>query len=142
MAVFVAASDESGGSTHLSDFQCTGWLAPENDWLRFFGPAWQEHVLDGPPKIPYLHVTEMRSRAWREKHGLTRRDAENRLDEAAGVIASTGSLYPLTVKISGHYFAACSTNTSSWHQRELVKAMNPTTTPSSFMLTRYSAALR
>lgn len=104
MAVFVSASDESSGGTHLSDFQCTGWLAPKQDWSRFFAPAWQERVLDGPPKLPYLHVTEMRSRAWRERHGITRLDAENRLDEAADIIATMGSLYPVTIHVKGSLF--------------------------------------
>ena len=104
MTVFLAASDESSGATSSSDFQCTGWLAPEQDWSQFFIPAWRERVLDGPPKIPYLHVTEMRSRAWREKHGISSLDAERRLDEAASIIATMGSLYPLKVKIGGSLF--------------------------------------
>lgn len=104
MAVFVSVSDESSGANHLSDFQCTGWLAPEHDWSQFFAPAWQERVLDGPPKIQYLHVTEMRSRAWREKNGITRLDAENRLDQAAHIIATMGSLYPVKIKVAGPLF--------------------------------------
>jgi hypothetical protein len=104
MAVFVSASDESSGANHLSDFQCSGFFAPETDWSRFFVPAWQERVLDGPPKIVYLHVTEMRSRSWREKNRLTERDAENRLDEASSVIATMGSLYPVKINIAGALF--------------------------------------
>jgi hypothetical protein len=104
MTVFLAASDESSGATSSSDFQYAGWLAPEQDWSRFFIPAWQERVLDTRPKIPYVHVTEMRSRAWREKYGISCLDAEQRLDEAAKIIATMGSLYPLKVKIGGSLF--------------------------------------
>jgi hypothetical protein len=105
VAVFISASDETAGECSDSDFQIMGWIAPELDWSQFFAPAWQERVLDGPPKIPYLHVTDMRSRAWREKHGITRLDAESRLDEAASVIDTMGSLYPLKIKVDGRIFA-------------------------------------
>src|SRR6266446_3021519 len=111
MTVFLAASDESSGANSSSDFQCTGWLAPEQDWSQFFNPAWQERVLDALPKIPYLHVTEMRSRAWREKYGLSASDAANRLDEAASIIATMGSLYPLKIKIGGSLFRKLFQNT-------------------------------
>jgi hypothetical protein len=104
MAVFVSASDESSGSNQLDDFQCTGWLAPEPDWSKLFAPPWQQLVLDGPPKIPYLHVTDMRSRKWRETNGITRIDAENRMDEAGKIIATTPSLYPLKIKVAGPIF--------------------------------------
>jgi len=104
MAVFISASDESSGATQVDDYQCTGWIAPEPDWSQFFAPAWQKRVLDGPPKIEYLHVTEMRSRTWREKNGLTRLDADNRMDEAGKIIAEMKSLYPVKIKVSGVRF--------------------------------------
>src|SRR5579862_4656280 len=61
MAVFVSASDETAGRGQADLFFFGGWLGPEEDWSRFFVPAWQERVLDGPPKIPYLHMTDIRS---------------------------------------------------------------------------------
>jgi hypothetical protein len=102
MAVFVAASDETTGGTALSPYHYAGWIAPEPDWSNFFAPAWQERVLDGPPKIPYLHMTEIRSRAWRNEYGITEADADERLDEAARVIDQSESLFPLmfTIDIS------------------------------------------
>lgn len=104
MSVFVSASDESSGADHLCDFQCSGFVAPEADWSQFFAPAWQERVLNGPPKIEYLHVTEMRSRSWREKNGVTEIDAEKRLDEAASIIDTMGSLYPVKIRVNGPVF--------------------------------------
>ena len=104
MAVFLAASDESSGASSFTDFQITGWLAPEQDWYRFFNPAWQERVLDRSPKIPYLHVTETRSRTWREKHGITRLQANDRLDEASDIIDTMGNLYPVQIKVAGRDF--------------------------------------
>ncbi|HEY1679394.1 MAG TPA: DUF3800 domain-containing protein [Candidatus Sulfotelmatobacter sp.] len=104
MAVFVSASDEGSGANHLCQFEVTGWLAPEDDWSRFFAPAWQSRVLDGPPRIPYLHVTEIRSKKFREKYGLTQLAADNRLDEAASVIGAMGSLYPVRIALDGGLF--------------------------------------
>jgi hypothetical protein len=104
MAVFVSASDEGSGANHLCPFEVTGWIAPEEDWSRFFAPAWQSRVLDGPPVIPYLHVTEIRSKAWRLKYGLTKLQADYRLDEAASVIGALGSLYPVRIVLDGSLF--------------------------------------
>ena len=102
--VYLAASDESSGANSLSDFQITGWLAPEQDWQRFFAPAWQERVLDRSPKIPFLHVTDMRSRTWREEHSITQLQANDRLDEASDIINTMGSLYPVQIKVVGRDF--------------------------------------
>jgi hypothetical protein len=104
MAVFVSASDEGSGANHLCPFEVTGWIAPEEDWSRFFAPAWQSRVLDGPPSIPYLHVTGIRSKAWRAKHGLTQLQADDRLDEASAVIGTLGSLYPIRIVLDGGLF--------------------------------------
>jgi len=104
MAVFVAASDETSGANAFSVYHYCGWVMPEPDWSQFFAPAWQERVLDGPPKIPYLHMTEMRSKAWRKQWGITEEDADERLDEAAIVIDQMGSLFPLDVSIDADIF--------------------------------------
>jgi hypothetical protein len=104
MAVFLSASDEGGGANHLCQFEVTGWLAPEEDWSRFFSPAWQSRVLDGPPCIPYLHVTEIRSKKFRAKYGLTQLAADDRLNEAASVIGAMGSLYPVRIALDGGLF--------------------------------------
>lgn len=104
MAVFVAASDETSGGNVFSVYHYAGWIAPEPDWTLYFAPAWQERVLDGPPKIPYLHMTEMRSKAWRNQYGITEADAEERLDEAARVIDQMGSFFPLMFTINGADF--------------------------------------
>jgi hypothetical protein len=77
---------------------------PRRDWSRFFAPAWQERVLDGPPSIPYLHMTEMRSRKWRAEHGLSELDADDRIDEAITLIDTMASLYPIGIDVhAGHF---------------------------------------
>jgi hypothetical protein len=103
MAVFVSGSDETAGKTKRDTFLFAGWVAPEEDWSRFFAPAWQERVLDGPPKIPYLHMTEMRSAKWRDKYGISKLDADDRIDEAITLIDTMPTLYPVGMRVdAGH----------------------------------------
>ncbi|HEX3351824.1 MAG TPA: hypothetical protein VHS34_03295 [Terriglobales bacterium] len=104
MAVFIAASDETSGGNALSTYLYSGWVMPESDWFNCFTPAWQERVLDGPPKIPFLHMTDMRKKTWREKWKVTELDADERMDEAARVIDHMGSMYPVTISIDGEMF--------------------------------------
>src|SRR5689334_19334212 len=59
MAVFISASDEYSGSDGSGSFLFAGYIGPEKDWSDFFVPAWRQRVLDGPPTIPYLHMTEI-----------------------------------------------------------------------------------
>lgn len=101
MAVFFSASDENSGKTHRDTFFFGGFVAPEEDWSRYFVPAWQERVLDGPPAIPYLHMTEIRSEQWRVQYGLSRTAADKRIDDAFAVIGSMGSLYPVGIYVDG-----------------------------------------
>jgi hypothetical protein len=101
MAVFISASDEHSGSDGRGRFLFGGYIGPELDWLQFFVPAWQGRVLDGPPKIPYLHMTEIRGKEFRDKYGLSRWDADKRVDEAARVINAMGSFYPIVVEMDG-----------------------------------------
>jgi hypothetical protein len=61
-------------------------------------------VLDGPPPIPYLHMTDMRSRKFRDEHGLSRYDADSRLDEAIKVIEQLGSLRAVLIDINAEHF--------------------------------------
>jgi len=103
MAVFVSGSDESAGKSRRDTFLFAGWLAPEEDWSRFFAPAWQERVLDGPPKIPYLHMTDIRSAKWREAHGISKLDADDRIDSAIHLLDTMSSLYPVGVRLDAGF---------------------------------------
>jgi len=104
MAVFVSASDESDGGHHRSKFWHGGWLMPETDWYSYFAPAWQERVLDAEPKIPYLHMTEMRDPAWLKDHGITWSQAQEKMDMAAVMIYQMGSLRPVVVSADAGAF--------------------------------------
>jgi hypothetical protein len=77
-----------------------GWVAPEEDWSRFFAPAWQERVLDLFPPIPYLHMTDIRRSEWRSEFGLSRLQADDRIDEACRLIDTMATLYPTGVHVN------------------------------------------
>jgi hypothetical protein len=104
MAVFTSFSDESTGQTERDNFIYAGWIGPEDDWARFFTPAWDERVLAGPPRIPYLHMTEIRSREWREANGLTEADAENRIDQACVILDQLSNLQPIRIVVDAGDF--------------------------------------
>lgn len=104
MAVFLAASDESDGGHHRSTFWYGGWVGPEQDWFNYFSPAWQEHVLDAEPKIPYLHMVDIRDPKWLKEHGVSWIQAQGKLDTAALLLDQMGSLYPIALHTSAGKF--------------------------------------
>lgn len=104
--VFTSASDETAGADARSMFTHGGWMMSENDWTHYFAPAWEDRVLAGPPRIPYLHMTEIRSEQWRTDHHISRDDAENRVAAAAKVISQMGSLYPVSSSMKASDFHA------------------------------------
>ena len=95
VTVFVGYSDESRVADKHGDFLVGGYVAPETVWPHFTH-AWQERVLDMPPKIPYLHMREIRNPNWKRRFKLTNLLAEARVDEAIKVIVSTGNLFGFT----------------------------------------------
>lgn len=97
MAVFLSAADESKDN---DTFFYGGWAGPFDVWENFFAPAWNERVLNGPPRIPYLHMTEIRDWDGQREHGLTPWQADRRVDAAADVLRSTGSLVPVSFELS------------------------------------------
>lgn len=98
MAVFTSFSDESQTDNENKDFIYAGYVGCEKDWPGF-AQAWQERVLDSHPKIPYFHMTDLRSPRWRRDHGLTRLQADAKIGEAIAVVASTGGLTSVTAVI-------------------------------------------
>jgi hypothetical protein len=94
VTIYLAALDETQNSK--GDFTLGGFIAPTVDWAKWFQPAWQERVLDGPPSIPYLHMSEAWGEDWQTKYGVSGNQVYERIEEAARVIRSMGSLYPMT----------------------------------------------
>lgn len=101
MAVFVAASDEAlGGGV----FHHAGYLAPLACWTDVIVPAWEREVLAGLPPIDEFHVVDLRSRSWRDSHGITKDDAEARIDAAVEILAKARGLYAVRSSIDGDHF--------------------------------------
>jgi Protein of unknown function (DUF3800) len=94
VAVFVAYSDESGIADPGGEFVVAGYVAEEKEW-PWVASAWQSRVLDGSPKLPYLHMVDIRSTEWRDKHAIAYSDAEDRVSEAVRVLYSMGAMSAL-----------------------------------------------
>jgi hypothetical protein len=128
LAVYVAYSDEAAIAGSEGEFLVAGYVAAENEW-PWLERAWQDRVLDGPPTIPYLHMVEIRGRPWRDEHGLSYYQGEQRVDEAIRVLYSTGSLFATFLLVSINPITLV-----SWASLELCsnssKACCPTTTES------------
>jgi hypothetical protein len=76
-----------------------GFSGPADVWDGCFAAAWNERVLPGPPRLPFLHMTDIRDWNWQRRFGLQPWDADRRLDAAADVIRSTGRLVPVVVHV-------------------------------------------
>lgn len=103
MAVFVCVTDESYDDR---SFVYGGFAAPADIWDVWFDRAWTERVLNGPPPIPWLHMTEVMNTEWQSEHGLTPWQADRRLDCAADVICSTGGLVPVVFAADADKYAS------------------------------------
>jgi len=77
---------------------------PATDWYEYFAPAWQERVLDTKPKIPYLHMTDIRDPSWCKERGISWDQAQEKMDMAAILISQMGSLRPVTVNANAGMF--------------------------------------
>ena len=75
----------------MGDFLVSGYVADEKEW-PCVASAWQERVLDGPPKLPYLHMSELRNEKWRDSLGITHLDSQDRVDEAVRLLSHAGCL--------------------------------------------------
>ena len=90
MSEFIAYSDETEVHTANDLFLMGGYVAPKKDW-RWMEAPWQERVLNGPPRIPYMHVREINDSGWRAVHGVSYNEAQNRLAEASRIMNSFGN---------------------------------------------------
>jgi hypothetical protein len=101
MAVFLSASDETTGG---NIFHYAGYLAPVTCWVDYLAPVWNKYVLDGPPRISEFHIVDLRSKSWREKHGITETDAIARIDAAVDLISSTPGVFAIRSTIDNGHF--------------------------------------
>jgi hypothetical protein len=103
VSTYLFATDESNAPRPDGFFYRCGLLAPEDDWGRYFIPAWREAVIESSPKIPHLHMREIYNAAWCAKYGLTRLQADAKVTAAVDVLSTLGSVQVLGSRIStGH----------------------------------------
>ncbi len=120
MAVFTSFSDEAETGS-LSHFLVSGYIAEEKNTWSLLAGAWQERVLDGPPKIPYLHMTQIRNKEWRAKQGnlISIPDAESRIEAAVDLLSKCGGLLVATSEIKrADLKAAILSKKKSWTGRK------------------------
>jgi hypothetical protein len=102
MAVITAFSDETEVHSAEGKFLMGGYIAPADDW-PLVESAWQDRVLDGPPKLPYLHMRKIRNSKWQQKYGITDYQAGCRVTEAAQVMHSFGNLAVIASSVRRSY---------------------------------------
>lgn len=52
-------------------------------------------MLNGTPRLDYLHMVDLRNQAWRDEKGISWEEAERRIDAAFDLIDGAGGLFPV-----------------------------------------------
>jgi hypothetical protein len=91
--VYVAYSDESGSGDGRGHFLVAGYGADEREWPEF-SQLWLEQIIQSVPRIPYLHMVEIRSEAWRKRNGITKDEAHEKVKRAIKLILNTKFIEP------------------------------------------------
>jgi hypothetical protein len=104
VSLYICAADESSDENPRDRFYYGGFGGPEDVWVKDFVPAWRERVLESKPNIEYLHFSETSRDDWRRENKITGWQVDQKLDEAARVIRSTGGLVPVTVSLAYNHY--------------------------------------
>jgi hypothetical protein len=104
VSVYVSFSDESASADGKGYFLIAGYIAKETEWPEF-SRRWQDDILDPQPKIPYIHMTEIRSREWRETHGISREQANEKVNKAVGLITNCDYISAYTARLPEGFYS-------------------------------------
>lgn len=104
MPVYVSFSDESGSGDGKGIFLVAGYLAKHTDWPHF-SRCWNEQIIQSPPPIPYLHMTDIRSDAWRSKHGISREQGTDKIRLAVNLIDRCEFLEPFIGSVDERHYS-------------------------------------
>jgi hypothetical protein len=100
VAVFTSFSDETASADPAGIFLVGGYIGDVDFWGAFAG-EWNERIILSEPRIPYLHMREIRNPEFQKEHGLTREQASQKVDAAVDLIASHKSdLVPVAFGIT------------------------------------------
>jgi hypothetical protein len=91
LSVYVSYSDESSVMDGKGQFIIAGVVADERYWPTF-SRRWAEEILDTVPKIPYVHMIDLRSKEWRYEHGLCWEQQLQKVNQAIKIICEEKSV--------------------------------------------------
>jgi hypothetical protein len=100
VSVYVSYTDETESPDQRSGkFLISGYMADETKWPEF-SKRWAKEVTIATPKIPHLHMVDIRSAGWRQKHGITRVQADEKVRRAVDIIADTDFIAGYITQVS------------------------------------------
>jgi hypothetical protein len=106
VSLYISNSDESTTGDNKGVFVVGGYVAPADKWPEF-SKRWVSEVLQPYPAIPYIHMVDLRSREWREKHCICREQASEKERSAIEVITTSKFLKPFLGRMpQSHYIEA------------------------------------
>ena len=91
VCVYVSYSDETSVDNGNGQYIMAGLAANELYWPTF-SERWAREVLNSDPKIPYVHMVDLRSKEWRKKYGLTWDDQLVKVRQAVKIICEEQSV--------------------------------------------------
>lgn len=104
--MYVSYSDESESGDGRGPFVVGGYVAKESEWPGF-STRWASEVLQPYPSIPYVHMVDLRSEEWRQKHSICMEQCREKVKAAIEVITSSSFLLPFVGRINqADYLAA------------------------------------
>jgi hypothetical protein len=125
MAVYVAFSDESAsGDEENGLFILGGYVASFEHWPCVV-EAWQKHVLDAHPCIPYLHMNEIRRKKFQAKWRLSETQAADKVKTAISILTDSDGLLPILSLIEQRGFKRLRTELRARNIPRLVDTRDP-----------------
>jgi hypothetical protein len=111
MSVYVSYTDETQASDVQEAFLIAGFAANESEWPKF-SQEWNAILLRSPA-IPYIHVTQLYSKAWQEEHRITAYQCDMKLQAAIDLLASyAGAIKQHLSQVSGKTYRICNARLS------------------------------
>jgi hypothetical protein len=113
VSVYFSYTDETASPDAGGKFLISGFGARDTDWPEF-SRQWRDKILLAPPKIPYVHMVDLRSESWRKKHGITCYEADEKVIKAIALIRSFDSvLRPYISQVCEKTYKSCTERLSS-----------------------------
>jgi hypothetical protein len=99
LSKYISYTDESASPDQTGIFLISGYVGDEVNWPEFSN-RWRQEILAPKPTIPYLHMVEIRSTAWRQTHKITRDEASEKVHKAVRLISEMDFMSAYFAQIS------------------------------------------